>query len=766
MNPRLSVVVPFYGVEDYLAECLESLRRQTMTDMQVILVDDGSPDRSIDIAEEFAGRDERFQVVRQANAGLGPARNTGTEHAEGTFLTFVDSDDIVPRRAYEHMVASLERSGSSFAVGNARRFSRTSGVRQSWAHSRPCAKDATATHILERPELTYDRMVWNKVYRKDFWDEHGYAFPPIKYEDWPVTMKAHLDALTVDILRTPTYYWRERESGDSITQQVFKYENLLDRVISAEKVFEVLDRQASPAVRSDAHKHLLEIDMVAIAQAFAVAEDDEVEQLLDLSKRFIERLEAPASHVPRYNQLQYRALKAGDPQLLRELAIFRDEGGLLGGARARRNRVKPWRWTLDYPGRARSQSPKHLYDLPFTSLSLKTLVTSVRWSQRRLDITATAQIGHLVAQADDRVSVSLVNGITRVPLQHETFETIDAFGERAPVGIRFGLSLDEIAALDDVVWPLRFEVERTTGGVHRKTILTGAGPGSPAYPSGAFLTPDQYVQPGLTWGNIYCLHRVPFPAVLHEAEGQEGHLTVEGTVAEPTRSASVVVVRPGRELEFPVDLTEGADGRQHFRVSMSPHDLLSGDAEDDPFLHTATRAMYLRTEFGDMNLTWADYAGDQSVTADERVVSLTRSPFGIATLTHGPVRPSVRDIEVLDDVLRLSGPRHGDDLVGSLTWRKYLPESDDHIDIAADVRQGDDAYMAETTLASLIPDEDLPTQPGAPGADYTLFFSREGSDNSVPIQPSALASLPIERWIDGRQVLVTSVAGGTRVQVR
>lgn len=765
-TPLLSVVVPFYGVEDYLLECLQSLQAQTLRDIQVVLVDDGSPDDSIEIAEAVAASDERFQVVRQANAGLGPARNTGQAHAVGEFLTFVDSDDIVPHRAYEQMVASLRSSGSSFAVGNARRFSRTSGVRQSWAHARPCAKDAIATHILERPTLAYDRMVWNKIYRRDFYEEYRYAFPPIKYEDWPVTMRAHLDALTVDVLKTPTYYWRERESGDSITQQVFKYENLLDRVISAEQVFDVLDRQASPVVRSMAHRHLLEIDMVAVAQAFAVAEASDVPRLLELSLRFVERLEPPHSGESRYNTLQYHALKAGDADLLRELAIFRDAGGLAGGTSVTRSRLKPWRWNLNYPGRTHRATPNNLYELPFTALKLQTLVTSARATSERLDIEATAQIGHLQAGDDDAVAVNLVNGITRIPLEVETFDTIDAFRGRSRVGLRFGVDLESLRGRHDLVWPLRFEVTRTSAGVTRTSPLTGAGAGSAQYPQGAFFGPSQFLQPGLTSGNVYCIHRVAFPTVVEVLEASDGAFVVRGTIAEPARNAAVVVVRPDGALTFPATLESGLDGIQHFTARLDPAVVLDGDSSDDPFLHTATRRVAMRTEFGDVDLTWPGYDADVEITQDGRRVALTRSRFGNATLTFGPLVPHVDSARQVGDDLLLEGTHLGLPVQEGLMWRLYLPDSDEHLDIPVAVDVDGSRWSSRTTLSSLLPDVDRPTQPGAPAADYSLFFQTQGYDTPAPIVPSALGALPIERLVAGRNVLVTSIAGSTRVQVR
>src|SRR3712207_3860531 len=112
--PRISVVVPIYNVEPYLAACLQSLVEQTFTDLEFIVVDDGSPDGSRAIAEEFAARDKRFRIVEQENGGLGKARNTGADHATGEFLAFVDSDDVLPRYAYRLLIEALDETGSDF----------------------------------------------------------------------------------------------------------------------------------------------------------------------------------------------------------------------------------------------------------------------------------------------------------------------------------------------------------------------------------------------------------------------------------------------------------------------------------------------------------------------------------------------------------------------------------------------------------------------------------------------------------------------------
>ncbi|WP_034089884.1 bifunctional glycosyltransferase/CDP-glycerol:glycerophosphate glycerophosphotransferase [Streptacidiphilus albus] len=254
MAPRLSVVVPIYNVQRYLDECLSSIAAQTLTDFEVVMVDDGSTDDSAAIAEAFAAKDQRFRLVRQQNKGLGPARNTGIAHIDpdAEYLAFVDSDDTMPPTAYQLMVETLDSTGSDFVSGNVLRF-RSVGFVQSPVHRRPFSETVLRTHITERPLLVTDRTAWNKVYRRTFWDAQGLEYPGILYEDAPVSVPLHFLAKSVDILSEPIYHWREREVGArSITQNRTDPRGLIDRVSSMRMVREFLQAQPGAEFR----KHL------------------------------------------------------------------------------------------------------------------------------------------------------------------------------------------------------------------------------------------------------------------------------------------------------------------------------------------------------------------------------------------------------------------------------------------------------------------------------------------------------------------------------
>jgi CDP-glycerol glycerophosphotransferase len=244
VKPRLSVVVPLYNVEDYLEECLRSVAGQTMADFEALMVDDGSTDGSPEIAARFARRDPRFRLVRQENAGLSAARNTGVRRcAPGTeFLAFVDSDDVVPPRAYERLIGSLDRTGSDFATGNVWRLD-GEGRSQAWQY-RWLERSRERTHITRDRRLLADRVAWNKVFRRAFWDRHGFAFPEGKlYEDIPVTIPAHVLARSVDVLHEHIYYWRIREG--SITRRRTDVRGVRDRIAACDGVSRFLAERAA-----------------------------------------------------------------------------------------------------------------------------------------------------------------------------------------------------------------------------------------------------------------------------------------------------------------------------------------------------------------------------------------------------------------------------------------------------------------------------------------------------------------------------------------
>ena len=116
----VSVIIPVYNVEQYLRRCIDSVLAQTYTDLEIILVDDGSPDGSGAICDEYAAKDSRIKVIHQANAGVSAARNAGMDLASGEYLAFIDSDDFIEPEMYEQMLAAAEKTGADVVECNYR----------------------------------------------------------------------------------------------------------------------------------------------------------------------------------------------------------------------------------------------------------------------------------------------------------------------------------------------------------------------------------------------------------------------------------------------------------------------------------------------------------------------------------------------------------------------------------------------------------------------------------------------------------------------
>lgn len=230
VDPKLSLIIPFHDVELFLADCLNSVASQEFEDCEVLLIDDGSTDGSREIAEDYAGKDARFQLVRQDNRGPGAARNRGAEQARGQYIAFVDADDMVTADAYVRLVGALEESGSDIACGGVQRFD---SVRRwpSPLHEGVFDEPLRGTHITRRTALLKDRTVWNKVYRHSFWRRRGLAYPEHPYEDGLVAVSSHVLADAVDLLSGTVYFWRQRDKGPlSITQRTLDLGNLDGRM--------------------------------------------------------------------------------------------------------------------------------------------------------------------------------------------------------------------------------------------------------------------------------------------------------------------------------------------------------------------------------------------------------------------------------------------------------------------------------------------------------------------------------------------------------
>lgn len=216
MNPVISVIVPVYKVEPYLRRCMDSLLAQTYENLEIILVDDGSPDGCPAICDGYAEQDGRVRVIHQKNAGLSGARNAGIEAASGEYFSFVDSDDYVApdfiRSLYELM------QETDCAIGQCR-FTYVQGEPIQDEKSRSCRiyRGMSLMEQLYGPEeeATYFVVAWNKLYKRELFDHIRYPQGRI-HEDEAATYKLFHEGKKLVFLDRALYGYFTENTG-SIT---------------------------------------------------------------------------------------------------------------------------------------------------------------------------------------------------------------------------------------------------------------------------------------------------------------------------------------------------------------------------------------------------------------------------------------------------------------------------------------------------------------------------------------------------------------------
>lgn len=208
----ISVIVPVYKVEPYLRQCLNSIIGQTYKDLQILLIDDGSPDRSGDICDEYAQKDQRIKVFHTENRGLSAARNLGISEAKGDIISFIDPDDWIEHRMIEMLYETLERTEADISVCSiAKEFPSSSMFK--------CFDE----RIYEGEEILialldgkFNYGVWNRLYRREVF--RSARFPEGKYyEDIFAALEILCGSKKMVCISEPLYHYRIRQGSISQT---------------------------------------------------------------------------------------------------------------------------------------------------------------------------------------------------------------------------------------------------------------------------------------------------------------------------------------------------------------------------------------------------------------------------------------------------------------------------------------------------------------------------------------------------------------------
>lgn len=177
MNSDLiSVIVPVYKVESYLDRCVDSIANQTYRNLEIILVDDGSPDRCPEICDEWAQRDERVKVIHKTNGGVSSARNKGMESADGVWVSFVDADDYLPKTAFEDLMACYQKYDADLVCGSFRMMNTRNRIIDKRYQGRVIVREAFGENLSFLVNELHPAC-WAKLYDLRIIREHAVEFP-------------------------------------------------------------------------------------------------------------------------------------------------------------------------------------------------------------------------------------------------------------------------------------------------------------------------------------------------------------------------------------------------------------------------------------------------------------------------------------------------------------------------------------------------------------------------------------------------------------
>jgi CDP-glycerol glycerophosphotransferase len=797
---KLSVVVPFRDVEPFLGAALESIERQTLRDIEVIMVDDGSADGSTVVAKSFAAQDSRFRLIRQQNQGPGPARNAGVLAAAGSYLAFVDGDDVLAPHALGLLAGSLEESGSDLATGGVWRLNPGGSVVPSPLHEEPFRATSRRTHVTRRPALLKDRTVWNKVFRRRFWDSAGLTFPPGFYEDVPVALKAHVLASSVDVLRDVVYYWRARESGAlSTTQRGAELSNLEDRMAAVADVGSFLAATA-PRLKPAYDQSVLGSDLAVLVRAYELAGESQRARLADLAAGYLGTVDdAVYAAVPAAQRLRCYLLRNRMHAELAEVLRVSRRGEVLRGGRpngddeapvTRRGGRGP-RWYAEYPFFADPARgiPDRTYDVT-EEMTLRARVDAVTWRGPRLRIEGHAYIRKLdsARPGDCDIRVSLRNArlrrTIRLKVERAARPDVTADSNQATAcydwsGFVTEVSPRRLATLPGLPlwraasWELRVEVRG--GGLRREGPTDAVLPGSARWPEGRWAGDKVWFQPSPEHDGRFVIRAWPVRACVTSCQARGDAIEIEGWTTASLSPEAAVTISPRQGDSAPKRVraeptAEAADGGRHaFRARVPIQPLarpLTGSTATDWAVHALDEITWdvSLADAGQPAIRLAIAPGTAGARArhGDREVTAIATPFGYLSLLERAVRPVVTGLDWTQEHRLILRGDHAGEAAGPARLILRHAESGRQHAVALAWNQG--AFTAELTPGQMpTPAGELPLATG----NWNLLAPTAGGEVTVAMARQLLPGLRGYRPVGSHEIELRPYrVDALRLQVR
>jgi CDP-glycerol glycerophosphotransferase len=666
-RPKVSIIVPVYNVEKYLEECLDSLVAQTLEEIEVIMVNDGSSDSSGKIMDRYAELYPHFKAYHKENGGLGHARNYGVPFAKGEYIAFVDSDDYVTRNAYRKMYETAIETGSDIVIGNVKRFNSTKEF-ASGLHKKVFKETILNTHITKNPELLYDTTAWNKIFKRSFWDEHQFAFPEgILYEDLPVTIPAHFLSSSTDVLGEVIYFWRAREGGDkSITQQRNQLVNFTDRM----KVLNMVDvffdtNNITGDLREKKEYKDLSLDILLYLNELDEVDDEFLDVFIKEVSDYLEGLNPKVlKQLNAIDRLKYYLVKQGDKEKLLEVIRFQK-------TKMKTTKVikKGNRYYGDYP--YRSILPDELYEMN-EEFQVVRRVESAKWHGSKLFVKGFNYISKIDMKKKNLVELEayLINPETsaKVSIPVKIASRKDVTFKR---GIRvsqrralkrlynydwsgYELELDftnpDISQLGKGKLELWFKLK--VDNIEREFRAGGPIPGRrprPSYNTGS----GQRLFPKYNQAWDFLIQADVLSSVINDLSIEDDQLVISGQTLYDIEDVQLTLVNYSRGIKKDFPLVSGNVDKHGVDIegndfqTFVPIGVLYDEEEANKWIG------YIKYEAELMPLTMLNYVTKHSAPYKQKEVRILTSPAGNLSIHFQQAVPYLENVHFQDNKIHL-----------------------------------------------------------------------------------------------------------------
>lgn len=305
----ISVIVPVYRVEKYLDRCIKSILSQTYRNLEIILVDDGSPDDCGKICDRYAGLDHRITVIHQMNSGSSGARNTGLGIAHGEYVCFVDSDDEIDPQMIETLYRAISCRNDDLALCGHQQVKGNTAPQAFQPDSAPM-RYMTSDELWQEVFSRMNNAVWNKLYRRDLIGNLRFPAGVIHGEDLIFNLKYLIGCESAVLIDAPLYHYYTRPG--SVTNSVFN-ENRFDEVITKDMAMDII-RKYHPALSEEALAYCFRARMNVIRAIYRSGREEEYPIEIQEYKSYARKYYPQAAHLLSCKErVEYHLLQSAEP---------------------------------------------------------------------------------------------------------------------------------------------------------------------------------------------------------------------------------------------------------------------------------------------------------------------------------------------------------------------------------------------------------------------------------------------------------------------